>query len=510
MIDTPSDIQRLAGLSYGRIQKILVELPPEQRQVVWAAVTMIKARKSPGDFAEIASGGWWKFAPHLRLINDVLLDACNGNKFICVSVSVRCGKSELGSKFMPAWYLCNNPNNKIILASYSKDLSRGFSKASRDIIKEFGPTLFDVNLSEDSAAADEFYLENPNRGGLKSTSVGASVIGFGGDLIILDDLYKGIDQAFNAKYNHDLQEWYKATLHGRLHPNASIVSILARWANDDFTGWLKEQSREVAGFDDWQEIKLSMRCDDEENDPLGRKIGESIWPDRFTPEWMATKESVVGPLYWASQYQQKPITIEGSQFDPSDWKYVNHVPHLVTIVRQWDLSAGGKRSDYVAGALMGIDSDKNIYVLDMVQQKCEFASEVEQLVRSVCVTDRIRYPNCLFAIEKTAGAGKAVIEHYENNILYDFQVISRPTHGDKEANAAPFAAKQQNHQVYIVRQEDIDESYSNPPWHDAMVTECAMFPNFTNDDQVDALSQGFKTLFENMTRRSRIRFRSFG
>ena len=509
MLDDLSDLQKLADLSYDRIQKVLGEISPEEREVVWAAVAVIKARKSPGDFAEVASGGWWKFAPHLRLINNVLMDACKGGQFICVSVSVRCGKSELGSKFMPAWYLCNNPNNNIILTSYAKDLSRGFSRASRDLIKEFGPTLFDVGLSNESAAADTYMMGGNFRGGMKSTSVGSAVTGFGGDLIIGDDLYKDITQAFSAAYNRDLREWYKSTLRTRLHPNGSIVNILARWANDDFSGWLLEQSKEIADFDQWKEIKLSMRCTDPETDPLGRSLGDPLWPGRYSEQELRAFEATSGPLYWACQYQQQPLVIENTMFDPSDWQYVDHLPPLQTVVRQWDLSAGGERADFLAGALMGIDAEKNIYVIDMVHEKCATAAQVEKVVRGTSVSDRISYPNCLVAIEQTAGAGKAIIEHYRNTVLHDFAIIARTTRGDKVANAAPFAGKQQQRQVFILKEEAIDGGYTNPSWHDEMITECAMFGDYKNDDQVDALSQGFKTLSENSGRRSRFFYKSY-
>ena len=509
MIDDLDKLELLSKQPYDDIQKILLQLPENDRKVIWAAVAMRKAQRSPGDFAEVASNGQWKFAPHLRLINNVLVEACGGNKFVCVSVSVRCGKSTLGSEYMPAWYLCKNPNNRIILASYAKDLSRKFSRTSRDLIKGYGPELFGVGLSEDTAASDAYDMEGKYKGGMYASSVGAAIIGFGADLVILDDLYKGIDQAFSAKYNEDLQEWYKSMLHGRLHPNASIVSILARWANDDFTAWLKEQSKEIAEFDDWQEIKLSMRCEEEEGDPLNRKVGESIWPERFDAKWMAQKEAVVGPLYWACQYQQKPLTIENSMFQPDDWQYVNSAPRLTHTVRQWDLSAGGQRSDFLAGALLGVDEKSNIYVLDMVHEKRDKSSELEEIVYQTSVNDRIRYPNNEIWIEQTPGAGKSQLEHYVNTVLYEFAVQLRPARGDKIANAAPFAGKQQMRQVFIVKEPgEIENVYVNPDWHDDLITECAMFPDYKNDDQVDALAQGFMALAEAVKRRSRVYIRS--
>ena len=60
---------------------------------------------TPALFAKWASRGRWRLAPHLALVDDLLLDAAKGGQRIVVCMPPRHGKSELVSRYFPAWYL---------------------------------------------------------------------------------------------------------------------------------------------------------------------------------------------------------------------------------------------------------------------------------------------------------------------------------------------------------------------------------------------------------------------
>ena len=59
---------------------------------------------TPALFATWASGGRWRLAPHLSLIDDLLLDAAKGGARTVICMPPRHGKSELVSRYFPAWY----------------------------------------------------------------------------------------------------------------------------------------------------------------------------------------------------------------------------------------------------------------------------------------------------------------------------------------------------------------------------------------------------------------------
>jgi hypothetical protein len=69
---------------------------------------------SPGGFAEVVSRGRWKRARHLDLINDKLVEIAQGRLHrLVILLPPRHGKSELVSRYFPAWYLANNPNHRL-------------------------------------------------------------------------------------------------------------------------------------------------------------------------------------------------------------------------------------------------------------------------------------------------------------------------------------------------------------------------------------------------------------
>ncbi len=58
-------------------------------------------------------------------------------------------------------------------------------------------------------------------------------------------------------------------------PGGRIVVIQTRWHEDDLSGFLLREDP-----DNWHEIRLPAICDDLD-DPLGRAIGEPLWPERY-------------------------------------------------------------------------------------------------------------------------------------------------------------------------------------------------------------------------------------
>src|SRR5581483_9408416 len=79
---------------------------------------------SPPRFARAASGGRWKMAPHLLYLDAMLTEAISYPPHrLLISEPPRHGKSELCSKFLPAWFLGTFPDKRVILCSYEADFA---------------------------------------------------------------------------------------------------------------------------------------------------------------------------------------------------------------------------------------------------------------------------------------------------------------------------------------------------------------------------------------------------
>ena len=89
---------------------------------------MERVLSSPADYAlHFSPEGSWTAFPHLRLISDEIVgmvedDTCD---VLLVEVPVWHGKSELCSKYLPAWFLGCYPDRRVILTSYEADFAAG-------------------------------------------------------------------------------------------------------------------------------------------------------------------------------------------------------------------------------------------------------------------------------------------------------------------------------------------------------------------------------------------------
>jgi len=490
-------IEQLAELEPADIEYALSGLPDNQRNVLEAGVKVFKARRSPIEYAEVVSGGTFKRAAHINLLNDILVDACYNQRFIIVSIPCRHGKSHFCSEYFPAWCLGKFPNKRIIQLSYGKETATNFSRKARDFVLGANKDIFGVGLKSSSKASDRFDVEGYD-GGLLAAGAGTGVIGFGGHLIIADDLYKNLEQAYSKRYDETLKATWAGSLRSRLEPGGSIILVLARWREDDIAGWLLEQARTIPGYDPWVEIKIPAICDSED-DILGRPVGQPLWPERYNKKALYRIKASMGTLEWDAQYQQRPKRVKDSMFPPENWTYVGieDVPTKYPKVRFWDLTAGGKDSDYLAGVLMTMDEYGQCYILDMVHEKFTGRNsehEVEKKILQTCEADKVRYGDIKVKLEQTAGLGKAVANNYVTNILAGFDVEAVATgSADKISRASTFAAQQQGGHVRIVK-KSTPTGPVDPPWLSEFLDEHAFFPNVKHDDQVDATSHAYLAL----------------
>jgi hypothetical protein len=51
-----------------------------------------------------------------------------------------------------------------------------------------------------------------------------------------------------------------------------------------------------------------------ENDPLGRKPGEALWPERYPLEVLMSIKADISLYDWEAEYQQSPVRREGALF----------------------------------------------------------------------------------------------------------------------------------------------------------------------------------------------------
>jgi len=260
-------------------------------------------------------------ARHHRVLIEKLEDIAYGrNDRLMVFMPPGHAKSTYSSVHFPAFYLGVNQKNCIIGASHTQDLAERFSKKARAIVQSTAyHETFGFGIAQDSRAVAAWETE---RGGeFKAAGVGAGIAGRRSDVGLIDDPIRSREDAESEGVRDRVWEWYLADFRTRLKPNGSICIIQTRWHPDDLSGRILPpdyhgQSGKVvcAGGEVWEVVNFPAICE-QNDDILGRKVGEALWPEYYTLEMLLEAKKMQTPRNWSSLYQQRPRPDDANQFD---------------------------------------------------------------------------------------------------------------------------------------------------------------------------------------------------
>lgn len=452
---------------------------PDDRPV---AVSAAEALMTPTLFATYASQGRYRIAPHLALIDDVLLDCANhGGVRAIIEMPPRHGKSETISRYGPAWFLGVQPDARVAIVSYEATFAQTWGAKSRDTFAEYAPAVFHVKQDPGRSGAKEWGVYGHPDGGLVATGIGGPLTGRGVDLLIIDDPVKNAEEALSKTIRDSTFEWYLSTARSRLEPGGSIIVLQTRWHEDDLAGRLQAGSDEEYA-DVWSVLSLAALAEDD--DPLGRAPGEPLWPDRYPLEALLGLKASVGSFWWAAQFQQRPSPLEGGMLQRAWWRHWTEDPVLDAamwdgLLGSWDCNfKGGAGSDYVVGQVWGRFGAR-FYLLDQVRGQWSF-TETLDAVRTL----RDRWPAVSTWVVEKAANGEAVIDSLRSEMP---GLVGEPPVGSKEARVSAISGLVESGSVYL-------PDPRREPWVSEWIEECAVFPNGAHDDQVDAMTQGLRRL----------------
>jgi predicted phage terminase large subunit-like protein len=437
---------------------------------------------SPVNYAIHRSRGQFHDARHIRVMEDFILRKIETGGRGIIAASVRHAKSWTSSRWLPAWYLGTFPDRRVILAGHEADFARKWGREARDILQEYGPEDFGIQVSQRSEAANRWDIEG-HEGGMLTVGVGGSPIGRGADLMIVDDPLKSYKDAMSPLIRERLVDWWTGTMSSRVEPGGAVIVVMARWHEEDLAGWLKENQG-----DRWEILRLPARCDEPDIDPLGRKLGEPLWPERWSDEALTLAEADTsgrfGKAVWFAQYQGRPQPPAGGMFPEGQWRFISaeRLGELgpISWCRGWDLAATKDAGDYTVGAKVGQLPDGRWVVADIIRGQWESA-DVRDEIRGAAQADGwecdVEFP------QDPGQAGKDQAAQLVA-LLPGHNVHARPVSGTKEVRATGLAAQQQRGNVLLVEAD----------WNGPFVAECRDFPKGVHDDQVDAAAQAFNHL----------------
>lgn len=324
---------------------------------------LIRETCTPALFAKTISAGKWVLAAHLLLLDRKLIETINKpDGRLIVQMPPRHGKSELVSRYFPAWYLGTFPDRQVMLASYEAHQAAKYGRYARNLIDEHGQKVFGVRVADDSSAADRWGIAG-REGGMVTAGVGGPLTGKGAHVLIVDDPVKNAEQAVSEVYRDKAWEWWQSTAFTRLEPGGATIIVQTRWHNDDLAGKVQQEQQEEG----WDVVSLPAIA--EEDDLLGRRPGEPLWPERYPLERLEKIRAGQSPYWWNSLFQQRPSQHESVEwpaeyFDDRIWFDEWPRDHVIIKTMALDPSKGksDKKGDYSAFAMLMVDRNFNMWI----------------------------------------------------------------------------------------------------------------------------------------------------
>jgi predicted phage terminase large subunit-like protein len=392
-------------------------------------------------------------------------------------------KSSYASVAAPAWAMGKWPNEPIILTSYASGLAERQSiRAQQICATEEYRLLWDQLPKLEKDSVKHWTLSNGSSlfaAGLTAGITGARAMG-----AIVDDPVAGREEADSPTMRQKVIDAYQDDLLTRLKPGAWLIFIMTRWHELDLagsilpdtyageTGWVKCKD----GLD-WYVINIQAKAE-RNDDPLGRKPGEYLWPEYLTPKhWQMYElaETREAQRRWASLYQQRPTPFGAGTFTPDmfNWYGPGELPPQLALVGGSDFAVTEAGGDFTEHGLAGVDHQGQLWFIDWWSGQKTTDVSIDAFLDMV---DNHKVPywfNEAGVIDKAVRP--AINKRMRERNIYTV-LQSLPSNKDKVSKVQSFQARAASGSVWLPK---------GKPWaHDLVAQLCAL-PAGRHDDKAD-------------------------
>ena len=412
-------------------------------------------------------------------------------------------KSSYASVVAPAWDasrprpthpkappLWRQGDGRIIIASYADKIAHKQSRRIQQICKSSRYRgLWDEPVLVDKEAAGDWSLSN--RCEFLAAGIMGGITGNRAHGIIIDDPVAGREEADSELIRQKTIDGYNDDVMTRLLPGAYVILIQTRWHELDLAGQILPDDYDgrsgwVMCKDGmpWYIVNIPAKCE-RADDPLGRQIGEYMWPEWFTPQHWAMYENGTTREQrrtWASLYQQRPTPEGAGDFKREDfnWYDPGEEPMNLHLVGASDYAVTEGGGDFTEHGVAGLDSDGSLWFVDWWSGQVEPDKAIAAfigLLQRHNKHDEERLINLWVneggVIDKSMrpAINKAMREAGE---FVDLR--SLPSMKDKRAKCKAFGAMVSSGSVWLPRGQ---------AWAEDLVTQLCAMPAGRYDDKAD-------------------------
>lgn len=396
------------------------------------------------------------------------------------------GKSTIGDVDFCITKVLRNPDIRIMIGSKTQTQASAFLKEIRthfeqnvNLIRIFG----DWKKSRDNVWNDKEFTVNRRTVIKKEATVSAlgasgAVVSKHFDIIIGDDLV-GFENARTEAQRKVLKEWFYSSLYPTLEPDGEIHILGTRYSPMDlYEDLIKSKNYKV-------NVQQAITVKD------GQEV--SLWESKFSLEKLRSIREEAGLIIFNMQYQNNTELAKGKIFK---YKYFKHfeeyeVDYALNRVRVKILDAQGvpfwipvriymgadlaisedetSNNDYFVLTVIGVDKNKNVYVLDYLKERLSFNAQLNAILDY----GRNKFPMVERIGVETVQYQKSLAQEIRRLSL--LPVINIQTSKDKVTRAMRRSALFENGKVWFrIGMDDLEECL-------------LLFPEVDHDDLFDGL-----------------------
>jgi predicted phage terminase large subunit-like protein len=437
---------------------------------------------------------------HLEYVCEQLEQVTQGKtRRLIINVPPRSLKSTIATICWPVWEWISRPWERFMFASYSQALSTEHSMARRRLVESdwFRRRWGHLFSLEDDQNA-KHYFKNDRTGHMYATSLGGSATGFGGNKILVDDPHNTKKAESDVERQQALEDFDKGLTSRPNDPKTgAIVVIMQRLHQEDLTGHLLKKNipglvhvclPTIAARNEDLIFPISGRI-------ISRRTGDLLHSERLGPAEVAQAKLDLGSFGFAGQHQQEPAPLEGGLLKVANWRRYTPADlpkRFDRVVLSWDMrfkkttsELAKNKGDYVAGVVLA-QKGARIYLLDVIRGLWGFKDS-----RSALQWLAARNPDAISKYVENKANGPGIVDDLEETIVGLTLVEPK---GDKMQRVQLTVPYQEAGNLWLPADghtfSDSGIGGAKPLTAGDFIKECAVFPNGSNDDMLDAFTQG--------------------
>lgn len=393
-------------------------------------------------------------------------------------------KSTYASVVAPAWMMARTPGYRVILTSYAATPAERQSRRCRALVSSAEAISVWPDravLRAGSSAVSEWELTNDS--GMLAAGILGAITSARADALIIDDPVGNREEADSETIRRKVRQEYEDSLLTRLKPRGCVIIIQTRWHMDDLAGGILPEDYDgrsgpvqCRDGQTWEVLNIPAKCE-RIDDPVGRTLGEYLWPEWFDARHWQNYEN--NPRTWASLYQQRPQPDSGGQFEREwfRWYSEDEVPDRLSIYGASDLAVTEKsldtHPDYSEHGIFGLDEAGDLWVRDWW-----YGQEATDKTVAAFISMVKEWRPAMWFDE--SGVIRRAIEPLKNRMMREantyIAVEYLASSQDKIARVASFRGRASAGTVHLPRDR---------PWAKRLADQLCSFPFARYDDGVD-------------------------